>query len=211
MARAMSKSVVARSLPTIFSIGSGSGAEDTESAEDAADAEDAECSEAGSLPATLGAGSCGRSPFPDTDRADRPLAEQIHPIGVIAQIQAMQRGNGTLLIEQGVMRAEVQAVVQTEPYLRCVVQPRPDPETWDEETEQLALEVRGLVEAFIELTPGLPEGVINYVRSIRAPGHLADNSAYAPEYTYEQRLQLLDRRECCCRCQPVHLPDLQPG
>ncbi len=126
------------------------------------------------------------------NRADRPLTEQIHPIGVIAQIQAMQRGNGTLLIAQGVMRAEVQAMVQTEPYLRCVVQPRPDPETWDEETEQLALEVRGLVEAFIELTPGLPEGVINYVRSIRAPGHLADNSAYAPEYTYEQRLQLLD-------------------
>src|SRR5690348_836560 len=68
------------------------------------------------------------------DRADRPVTEQIHSIGVIAQIQAMQRGNGTLLIAQGVMRAEVQAVVQTEPYLRCVVQPRPDPETWDEET-----------------------------------------------------------------------------
>jgi len=126
------------------------------------------------------------------DRADQPLADQIHPVAVIAQIQAMQRGGGTLLIAQGLMRAEVQALVETEPYLRAVVIPRPDPETWDEETEQLSLEVRGLIEAFIELTPGLPEGVINYVRSIRSPGHLADNSAYAPEYTYEQRMELLN-------------------
>ncbi len=125
-------------------------------------------------------------------RETLPLIEQVHPIAVIAQLQSMQRSGGSMIVVQGIMRAEVKEIVQTEPYIRAVHQSIPDPEVWDEETEQLMLEVRGLIEAFVELTPGLPEGVINFLRSIRTPGHLADNSAYAPEYTYEQRLELLN-------------------
>ncbi len=97
-----------------------------------------------------------------------------------------------MIVVQGIMRAEVKEISHVEPYLRMVYQAIPDAEVWDEETDQLMLEVRGLIEAFVELTPGLPEGVINFLRSIRTPGHLADNSAYAPEYTYEQRLELLN-------------------
>jgi len=118
--------------------------------------------------------------------------ERLHHVGVIAQLQSMQRSGGNILVMQGVMRAEIMTLVQQEPYLRAICRPRPDPETWDDETEKLSLEVRGLIEAFVELTPGMPEGVLNFVRSIRTPGHLADNSAYAPEYTVEQRLVLLD-------------------
>ena len=126
------------------------------------------------------------------DRKELPLLDQIHHIGVIAQVQSMQRGNGVVIVVQGILRAEVREFVQTKPYIRALCQSRPDPEVWDEETDQLMLEVRGLIEAFVEFTPGLPEGVINFVRSIRTPGHLADNSAYAPEYTYDQRLELLN-------------------
>jgi len=121
-----------------------------------------------------------------------PLLEQTHHIAVIAQLQSMQRSGGSMIVVQGILRAEVKEIVQTEPYLRVAHQSIPDPEVWDEETDQLMLEVRALIEAFVELTPGLPEGVINFLRSIRTPGHLADNSAYAPEYTYEQRLELLN-------------------
>jgi ATP-dependent Lon protease len=126
------------------------------------------------------------------DRKELPLLDQIHHIGVIAQVQSMQRGNGVVIVVQGILRTEVREFVQTKPYIRALCHSRPDPEVWDEETDQLMLEVRGLIEAFVELTPGLPEGVINFVRSIRTPGHLADNSAYAPEYTYDQRLELLN-------------------
>ncbi|MBX3012399.1 MAG: endopeptidase La [Caldilineaceae bacterium] len=125
-------------------------------------------------------------------REEMAPLDQIHHIGVIAQVQSMQRSGGSVIVVQGVMRADVKEFVQIEPYVRCLCKALPDPDVWDEETEQLMLEVRGLIEAFVELTPGLPEGVVNFVRSIRTPGHLADNSAYAPEYTYEQRLQLLN-------------------
>jgi len=124
---------------------------------------------------------------------EEPVEAHIHRVGVIAQLQSVQRGNsGSAMIMQGVMRAEVIDLVQTEPYVRARCYPHPDPEEWDADTEQLMLEVRGLVEAFVELTPGMPEGIMNFLRSIRTPGHLADNSAYAPEYTYEQRLDLLN-------------------
>jgi ATP-dependent Lon protease len=110
---------------------------------------------------------------------------------VVAQLQTIQRPGGTNLIAQGTMRAEVQAVVQTEPYLRCTCVLRPDPDTWDEEIENLRREVMALIETFIELTPGIPDDIINFVRSIRAPGHLADNTGYSPEYTRDRRLVLL--------------------
>jgi len=125
-------------------------------------------------------------------REELPLVDQIHNIGVIAQLQSMQRGGGVVIVVQGITRAAVKEIVQMTPYYRCACQAMPDPDVWDEEVDQLTLEVRGLIEAFVELTPGLPEGVINFVRSIRTPGHLADNSAYAPEYSYEQRLELLN-------------------
>ncbi len=135
-----------------------------------------------------------------TDGGDEQLIDaQLHRIGVIAQLHSVQRGNGSAMIMQGIMRAEVVDLVQTEPYVRARCYPRPDPEEWDAETEQLMLEVRGLIEAFVELTPGMPEGIMNFLRSIRTPGHLADNSAYAPEYTYVQRLELLNTYDIMAR------------
>ena len=122
------------------------------------------------------------------EREDQPLREQFHPVGVIAELQTIRRTDGSVLIAQGISRARIQNVLQTEPHLSVACEPRPDPENWDEETEALRLEVMALIETFIELMPGMPEGITNFVRSIRTPGHLADNSAYAPEYTYEQRL-----------------------
>jgi ATP-dependent Lon protease len=126
------------------------------------------------------------------DKEDQPLSERFHPVGVIAELQYIRRTEGSVLIAQGISRAKIQEVLQTEPHLSVAGEPSPDPETWDEETEALRLEVMALIETFIELMPGMPEGITNFVRSIRTPGHLADNSAYAPEYTYEQRLALLE-------------------
>ena len=104
------------------------------------------------------------------ERAELPLIDQIHNVAVIAQLQSLQRSGGVVIVVQGIMRAQVKEFVQVEPYFRCLCQPAPDPDVWDDETAQLTLELRGLIEAFVELTPGLPEGIINFVRSIRSPG-----------------------------------------
>ena len=125
-------------------------------------------------------------------RDDYPLAEQFHPVGVTAQLQFIQRSGGQTLIAQGVMRAEVETLTQEEPFLRCQCVPHPDPETWDEDTEKLRTEVMAYIQVFIELTPGIPDEILNFVRSIREPGHLADNTGYTPEYSFEQRIEILE-------------------
>lgn len=84
-------------------------------------------------------------------REELPLLDQIHNICVIAQIQSMQRGGGVVIVVQGVvLLGEVKEFAQTKPYYRCICQSMPDPDVWDEETDQLMLEVRGLIEAFVE-------------------------------------------------------------
>ena len=123
---------------------------------------------------------------------EAPLPEQIHHIGVIARLQFMKRPGGEILIAQGLSRAEVLEITQEQPYISCQCIPRPDPKTWDKEVEELAQEVKAYIQAFIELTPGIPDEILNFVRSIQDPGQLADNTGYTPEYTYEQRIQLLE-------------------
>jgi ATP-dependent Lon protease len=41
------------------------------------------------------------------------------------------------------------------------------------------------------LRPGISQEIRNFVRSIDDPGHLADNTGYSPDYTFEERLDLL--------------------
>ena len=69
---------------------------------------------------------------------EEATANKFHRVGVIAQVQTTSRGGTNIMIAQGLMRAEVIQTVQEEPYLRVQVEPRPDPETWDEETDILA-------------------------------------------------------------------------
>jgi ATP-dependent Lon protease len=118
---------------------------------------------------------------PDQEAA----AHKFHQVGVIAQVQMTQRGGNTVAVAQGLIRAEVVQITQ------------------DEETENLRREVMALIETFVELIPGIPEGILNFVRSIRTPGQLADNTAYAPEYSYEQRLDLLNTFDVKLRLEKV--------
>ena len=122
----------------------------------------------------------------------RPLEEQLHPVAVVATTQRVERMGQSILVVEGQTRADLISLVQKEPYLKVQVRPRPDPETWDEETEKLRVEVGALIETYIELSPGIPDQVSNFIRTIRNPGHMADNAGYAPELTTEQRLKILD-------------------
>ncbi len=141
--------------------------------------------------------------FPLPGKEERPFAEQIHHVGVAAQLQFMQRSSGQILIAQGTVRAEILEILQEEPYIRCQVTLCPDPDEWDDETEQLRREVMAYLETFIELTPGIPQEILNFVRSITDPGHLADNTGYTPEYTFDQRLELLTTFDIKSRLQLV--------
>jgi ATP-dependent Lon protease len=98
--------------------------------------------------------------------------------------------------------------------LRVEVDERPDEEPAGIQTRELEREYRAVVEEILELR-GDDGRISAFVRSIRETGALADTAAYAPETTFEQRVELLEavdvvaRLEVALRLQRERLAELQ--
>jgi ATP-dependent Lon protease len=122
-----------------------------------------------------------------------PLAEQLFPVAVLARIE--QSGvlpNGASgLVVRGLVRAELGEMTESEPFPRFTYTERPDTVERTPELETLMTEVHAAIDSVLELRPGISQEIRNFVRSIDDPGHLADNTGYSPDYTFEERLDLL--------------------
>jgi ATP-dependent Lon protease len=68
---------------------------------------------------------------------------------------------------------------------------RPDEEPPRVQTRELETEYRATVEEILELR-GDDGRVSSFVRAIRNMGELADTSAYAPDLTFDQKIELLE-------------------
>src|SRR5438876_9561034 len=75
--------------------------------------------------------------------------------------------------------------------LRVEVEERPDEEPPGVKTRELEREYRAVVEEILELR-GDDGRISAFVRSIRETGTLADTAAYAPEASFEQKIELLE-------------------
>src|SRR6266581_1336420 len=98
--------------------------------------------------------------------------------------------------------------------LRVEVQEQPDVDPPGVKTRDLEREYRAVVEEILELR-GDDGRVSSFVRSIAGAGTLADTAAYAPEASFEQRIELLEavdvveRLELALRLQRERLAELQ--
>jgi len=98
--------------------------------------------------------------------------------------------------------------------LRVEVEERPDVIPPPIRTEQIEREYRAVVEEILELR-GDDGRISAFVRSITAPGALADTAGYSPDLTFEQKVQLLqtldvvERLELATRLQRERLAELQ--
>src|SRR5438128_3321619 len=98
--------------------------------------------------------------------------------------------------------------------LRVEVDERPDEEPPAVRTRELEREYRAVVEEILELR-GDDGRISSFVRAIREIGALADTVAYAPELTFEQRIELLEatdpveRLALALRIQRERLAELQ--
>src|SRR5215475_7541627 len=115
-------------------------------------------------------------------------------VGTIAEVGERVRmpGGGRAVTLQGLHRAELGAA-HTDPQgnLRVEVTERPDEEPPRVQTRELETEYRATVEEILELR-GDDGRVSSFVRAIRNMGELADTSAYAPDLTFDQKIQLLE-------------------
>src|SRR5918911_3761326 len=94
------------------------------------------------------------------------------------------------------------------------VEERPDETPPPVRTRELETEYRAVVEEILELRDADPR-IGEFLRSVTGPGALADTCAYAPDLSFEQRVQLLEtldvveRLELALRLQRERLAELQ--
>jgi ATP-dependent Lon protease len=138
-------------------------------------------------------------------------------VGTVAEVGDRVRlpGGGRAVSLEGLHRG-VAGAAHTDPQgrLRVEVEERPDEEPPRAKTIDLEREYRAVVEEILELR-GDDGRISAFVRSIRETGALADTVAYAPELTFEQKIELLEavdvveRLELALRLQRDRLAEMQ--
>jgi ATP-dependent Lon protease len=138
-------------------------------------------------------------------------------VGTVAEVTDKVRlpGGGRAYALQGLHRG-VAGAAQTMPDGRLFVdvEEHPDAVPVDGRTRNLDREYRAVVEEILEIRDA--DGrVAGFLRSISEPGTLADTSGYAPDLTYEQKVNLLqtvdvtERLELALGYQRERLAELQ--
>ena len=113
-------------------------------------------------------------------------------VGVIAEIAQFRPGGNRHVVLQGLARGVVTDLVQEEPYLVARVVRQDDPLDATPEAEAAMTAVMEQVENYISMLPNVPEEVLTMVRGVEEPGWLADLIAFSPEFTSDQRQELLE-------------------
>ena len=138
-------------------------------------------------------------------------------VGTIANVTDRVRlpGGGRGASLEGVSRGVIGAA-QTDLHgqLRVEVTPHPDETPVDGRTRELEREYRATVEELLELR-GDDGRVAAFLRAVTEPGALADMSGYAPDLTFENKVELLglldvtERLERALELQRERLAQLQ--
>ncbi|HEY7258187.1 MAG TPA: endopeptidase La [Gaiellales bacterium] len=138
-------------------------------------------------------------------------------VGVVAEVGERMRLPGRIrAVQLSALHRGVAGAAQSDPQGRLWVdvEERPDETPPPSKTRELESEYRAVVEEILELR-GDDGRVSAFVRSITEPGALADTSGYAPDLTYEQKVELLqtvdvvDRLSLALELQRGRLAELQ--
>ncbi len=158
----------------------------------------------------------------DVGAEDRVLLVPKHEneyarVGTVAEVTERVRlpGGAIAVNVAGLVRGVVgAAVTDTEGRLRAEVDERPDEVPPGVKTRELEVEYRAVVEEILELR-GADDRVRAFVRAVQEPGALADTAGYAPDLTFEQKVELLEavdvveRLQLAVRFQRERLAELQ--
>jgi ATP-dependent Lon protease len=115
-------------------------------------------------------------------------------VGTVAEVTDRVRlpGGGRAVALSGLHRGVIGAAEpDAQGALRVQVEERPDSDEADARTRELEREYRATVEEILELR-GDDGRISAFVRSISDPGALADTVGYAPDFSFEQKVKLLE-------------------
>ena len=116
-------------------------------------------------------------------------------VGTVAEVTNRVRlPGGTRALELSGLHRGVIGAAHTDAQgrLRAEVEERPDENPPPVQTRELEREYRAIVEEILELRDA-DERISAFLRSITDVGSLADTAAYAPDITFQQRVELLEK------------------
>src|SRR5690606_19432508 len=96
------------------------------------------------------------------------------------------------VILNGVARGKVLDIVQDQPFVAARVDRVEEPSHDPSETEAAMGAMLEQVESYISMLPNVPEEVLEMVKAVDEPGWLADLIAFSPEFTSEQRQEMVE-------------------
>jgi ATP-dependent Lon protease len=140
----------------------------------------------------------------ETDFAPQPEYE-LCSVGVIAEVGQFSYPNGAppRVVLQGIARGVLLDTVQNDSMLVCRVGRQDDPIPPKSESEAPMAALVDQIETYMSMHPAVPEDVLNMIRSIEEPGHLADLVAISPEFTPTQRQQIVEQLDPVDRLREV--------
>ena len=134
---------------------------------------------------------------------DHPTIDDIYTIGVAVVIHTMMRMPDSIrLIVQGIQRIRIKSSVQSEPYLKVMVEVIPEGAEYspEEETEIEALRrnVGSLFHRVVAISPNIPDELQALPDALTKPSLLADSIAtnlQLPTAEKQELLEIIDVRE----------------
>ena len=159
----------------------------------------------------------------DTAGEERILLVPVHEgdyakVGTVAEVvERVRLPGGVQAVALSGLHRGIAGAAHNDPQgrLRVEVDERPDPERpADGRIRELEREYRAVVEEILELR-GDDGRIQAFVRSIVEPGALADTTGYAPDVSFQQKVQLLEtldvreRLELALRLQRERLAEQQ--
>ena len=105
---------------------------------------------------------------------DEPRPDQVHNIGTAAKIeQVIHDSAGTLrVVVRGIERFEIEEWIETKPYLKARINPKPDVGEPGLEMDAMASSLRSLAQEVIKLSSRFPKEVSLFLDQLQDPRHL---------------------------------------
>ncbi len=126
---------------------------------------------------------------------EEPEPEDLHPVGVLARIHRVVRGERESLqiIVQGIERFKIEGWTQTEPFLKAKIVMAPDQVEPEQAMEIEALKRRmlELSHSIVEYLPQVPNEVSQFLEQMSDPRSIVYTIASNMRMEFEDRLQIL--------------------
>jgi ATP-dependent Lon protease len=125
--------------------------------------------------------------------ATKTEARTIGTLAIVRRSESDPAGDGNNLELKGMWRIRIKKLVESSGHPRVLFERANEPAlTASSDPSLLVKKVQGQIDEFVKLIPGIPPEIVSLLRHTDSPGNLADLCANSPEFTHEERVELLE-------------------